>query len=112
METEAKANVVASVWGPELDEFNLFFQIDQGKTASAARNLINSVPREAAFAFYSVFILLLWRVRSMWDENSRNMVTLTLQRNFGFSNRTVYTCKETNLRAHNCRKNKVNSTDV
>ena len=51
METEAKANVVASVWGPELDEFNLFFQIDQGKTASAARNLINSVPQTAATTF-------------------------------------------------------------
>ena len=56
METETKATVVASVWGAEfikflaaqailprsiLEEynvFNLFFQIDRGKTASAARN--------------------------------------------------------------------------
>ena len=51
METEAKANVVASVWGSEWDEFNLFFQIDQGKTASAAMNLINSVPQTAATTF-------------------------------------------------------------
>ena len=43
METEAKANVVASVWGPELDEFNLFFQIDQGKTASAARKIYTKI---------------------------------------------------------------------
>ena len=57
----ANAKVVAAVWGTELDEFNLFFQIDQGKTASAARNLINSGPQTDAttFAFASVSILLL-----------------------------------------------------
>ena len=50
METEAKAKVVASVWGTEFvkflasvdlkeqDEFNLFFQINRGNTASVARN--------------------------------------------------------------------------
>ena len=56
METEAKAKVVAPVWGTEFiqflaaqailprsileeyNEFNIFFQIDRGKTASAARN--------------------------------------------------------------------------
>ena len=56
MEREAKAKVVASVWGPdfcsipccticfasvsfeETVEFILFFQVDRGKTASAARN--------------------------------------------------------------------------
>ena len=54
---ETKAKVVASVWGAgakyiqflaalvvlprsikEKDDFNLFFQIDRGKTAGAARN--------------------------------------------------------------------------
>ena len=43
METEAKAKVVASVWGAKFIQFlaalfNLFFQIDRGKTASAARS--------------------------------------------------------------------------
>ena len=45
METEAKEKVFASFWGQNLfqlltalDEFILFFQIDRGKTASAARN--------------------------------------------------------------------------
>ena len=55
METEEKAKVVGAVWGDriysiscrascfasvyleEKDEFNLFFQIDRGKTASEAR---------------------------------------------------------------------------
>ena len=53
MDTEAKAKVVASVFYinffaalavlasvdlKEQDEFNLFFKIDRGKTASEARN--------------------------------------------------------------------------
>ena len=62
MERKAKAKVVASVWGrialaipcrascfasvdlEENVEFILFFQIDRGKIASAARNWINSSP--------------------------------------------------------------------
>ena len=81
METEANAKVVASVfWGCGHNlynslqrylfclgrigrkvEFSLFFQIDRGKTASAARNWINSAPQTEAttFAFASVSILLL-----------------------------------------------------
>ena len=79
METEAKAKVVAFIWGAkfiqflaalavfprsikEKDEFNLVFQIDQGKAASAARNWTNSAPQADAmtFAFASVSPLLLW----------------------------------------------------
>ena len=64
MEREAKAKVVASVWGAdfvqfpcrascfasvdleETVEFILFFQIDRCKIASAARNLTKSVPKQ------------------------------------------------------------------
>ena len=77
MEREGKAKVVASIWGTEFvqflacfasvdleekDEFNRFFQIDRGKTDSAAKNLTNSVPQidETTFAFASLTILLLW----------------------------------------------------
>ena len=64
MEKEAKALLVASVWGAkfvqfltalavlprsisveETVEFILFFLIDRGKTASAARNLTNFAPQ-------------------------------------------------------------------
>ena len=43
------------------DEFNLFFQIDQGKTTSPARNWTNSAPQTDAttFALSSNSILLL-----------------------------------------------------
>ena len=34
-----------SIW-KNIDEFNLFFQFDRGKTASAARNLKNSAPKK------------------------------------------------------------------
>ena len=89
METEFKAKVVASVWGAKfvkflaalavvsrfernvrikpflpnrLDELNRFFQLDRGKTASAAKNWTNVVPQTDAttFALPSVSILLLW----------------------------------------------------
>ena len=45
----------------EKDYFILFFEIVLGKTASSARQLINSFPQTEAttFAFSSVFILLL-----------------------------------------------------
>ena len=79
METEAKANFVASVWGAKFllnpcrasrfasvdlekkVEFNHFFQINRGKTASAARDGTNSVPQPDAttFAFASLSILLI-----------------------------------------------------
>ena len=50
--------------------FNLFFQIDRGKTALAARNWINFAPQTDAttFAFASVSLLILC---SMHSENTR-----------------------------------------
>ena len=80
METEAKAKVVASVWGAdfvlipcrasycasadleEKYEFNRFFQTDRGKTASAVRNWTKSVPKQTRrpLPFASLSILLLW----------------------------------------------------
>ena len=73
MELEDKAKVVASVqflaalavlplsiWKKR---FILFFQIDWGKTASAARNWTNFAPQTetATFALSSYSILLLWQ---------------------------------------------------
>ena len=82
METEAKAKVVASDWWATFihflavlavlflsiwrkDECNLFFHIDQGKIAGAARNWINFAPKTDAttFSVASVSILLLWSRR-------------------------------------------------
>ena len=65
METEAKAKVVASVWGAtpaKLIQFLALVVLRWLKTASAARNLINFAPQTDAttFAFASVSILLLW----------------------------------------------------
>ena len=85
-EAEAKAKVVASVWGAEYIQFlaalaglprkfgkkslnssYIFFQDDRGKIANAVRNLINSPPPQkkdaTTFAFVSVSILLLWSTR-------------------------------------------------
>ena len=55
METEAKAKVVASVWGAEFLQF-------LAATASAARNLTNlaSLIDATTSAFASVSILILW----------------------------------------------------
>ena len=52
----------ASVYLEEEDEFDRFFQIDRGKTASAARKRTNVAPQTDATAFFlaSVPILLLW----------------------------------------------------
>ena len=57
-----RASCFASVDLEEKVEFILFFQLDQGKTASVARNVINSAPQTDAmtFAFASVPILLLY----------------------------------------------------
>ena len=48
--------------GLERVEFNGFFQIDQGKTSSAARNWTNFATQADAFAivFASLSIILLW----------------------------------------------------
>ena len=55
MELEDKAKVVASVWGgqnlKEKVEFILFFQMDRGKTASAAMNWTNCAPQTEAMTF-------------------------------------------------------------
>ena len=60
MGTEAKAKVVASIWRAscfasddveETVEFVLFFQIDRGKTDSAARNWTNFAPQTDATTF-------------------------------------------------------------
>ena len=50
-----------SIWKKKA-VFNRFFQNDGDKTASAARNLTNSVPQTDAktFALPSVSILFLW----------------------------------------------------
>ena len=49
----------------ERDEFILFFKIVLGKTATAARNLINYSPQTEAttFAFSYVFNLFLWFIQ-------------------------------------------------
>ena len=54
----------------EKNEFILYFKIVLGKTASAARNGINSAPQTAAttFAFSFVFILLLWLEVREWSR--------------------------------------------
>ena len=64
MEREAKAKVIASVWGAHIFQFLaalavLLWSINPGKIASAARNLINSAPQTdtTTFAFVSVSIL-------------------------------------------------------
>ena len=64
MEREAKAKVIASVWGAHIFQFLaalavLLRSINPGKIASAARNLINSAPQTDAtsVAFASVSIL-------------------------------------------------------
>ena len=58
-------------WGQVVEEtveFNRFFQIERGKTASAARNWTNFAPITdvTTFAFASLSILLLWYVLSMY----------------------------------------------
>ena len=65
-----RTSCFASVDLKEKDEFNLFFKIDRGKIASAARNWINSVPQTDAttFAIASVSILLLW---NRWTADLR-----------------------------------------
>ena len=51
----------------EKDAFIIFFKIVLGKTASAARNWINSSPEtdSTTFAFSSAFVLLLWYTPSV-----------------------------------------------
>ena len=88
METEAKAKVVASVWGAKFVQFLaalavlsrliwnetveciLFFQMDHGKKASAARNWTNFASQTDAtiFVFASVSILLLLKLGGGGDE--------------------------------------------
>ena len=64
----AQAALPRSIW--EKVELLLFFKIDRGKIASAARNWINSVPQTDAttFAIASVSILLLW---NRWTADLR-----------------------------------------
>ena len=88
MELEDKAKVVESIWGgricsipwrsmcfamvylKEMVKFILFFQIDRGKTASAARNWTNFATQTDATicALSSNYILLLWdrATRKVW----------------------------------------------
>ena len=76
------ASYFASVDLKEYEEFNLFFQIDWGKTASAARSWMNSVPQTDAttFAFASLSILLPWEI-TFW-KNTRRAVKRTYSRWF------------------------------
>ena len=99
METEGKANVVASVCGAVFVQFltalavlprsiwkerlnsSYSFKIDRGKTTSAARNWTNTAPQtySTTFAFASLSILLLCTLRqdSRWERNKAKWSVLT-----------------------------------
>ena len=94
METEAKAKVVSSVWGADFIQFLAALTIfprsiwknrristfssksTERKTASAARNCINSAPQTetTTFAFASVCILLLWLYVCIMGRNYKTLV--------------------------------------
>ena len=73
----------------EKDELNVIFQINRGKTFSAARNWINFVPQRevTTFAFASVSILLLWLTATVciptsvflwvWNVSDSSVVVFT-----------------------------------